>query len=340
MHKKTLMAILGVVLAFALTACSGGAGSSSTPSASGGDAGDSATATAAQLNITFVKGVLGDPFYTTMECGIRDAAAKAGNVTLDVQGPTKWDASVQEPILAAVVAKKPDALIFVPVDSTALQAPLQQAAAGGLKIGLVDETVDDPSFAFTQVSSDNVGGGAKAFQAVKQLVPDGGKVMVLSTMPGVPTVDQRQQGFEDAVKADPNYDYVGVQYDQDDASKAASVVTAMLQKYPDLKAIFATNVYSAEGAATGLKQANKADQVKIVGYDASPDEVKALQEGSVQALIAQQPFVEGQQVLEQAVKAATGQTTTPTIQTSTTIITKDMLGTPAGDAAVYVSSCS
>ena len=83
-----------------------------------------------------------------------------------------------------------------------------------------------------------------------------------------------------------------MQYDNDTASLAAQVTLAALQKNPGIVAIFATNLFSAEGAATGIRQAGKSGKVKIIGFDAEPDEITALQQGTVQALIAQQPYID------------------------------------------------
>ena len=159
---------------------------------------------------------------------------------------------------------------------------------------LVDTTLEDPSIASSAIASDNLGGGKAAFEAIKQLAPQGGKVLVVSVQPGISTTDARAKGFQDAVAADPKYTDLGVQYSQNEPQKAAQIVTAALQKDPDIVGIFAANLFSAEGAATGVRQANKQDQVKIVGFDAGPDQVKALRDGTVQALVAQQPGKIGQ----------------------------------------------
>ena len=337
---KKIAAVAIALIAPALVACQSGGGAASPAAPAGSPAGSApASAPAKQLNITFVQGVIGDNFYITMECGMRDAVAKAGNIKLDVQGPQTWDASLQQPIVTAVVAKKPDALLIAPNDVQAMQAPLKNAADAGIKVGLVDTTVNDPSFAFTQISSDNEGGGKAAFEALKKLLPDGGQVMVIDHTPGISTTDARTKGFEEAVKADSKFEYVGKQYAQNDPAKAAGFVTSMYQKYPNLKGIFATNLFSATGAATGIRQANAVGKIKVVAFDAGPDQVKALQEDTVQALVAQKPFDIGSQAIAQAIKAVNGEATTPTIQTGSTIITKDMLGTPAGDQAVYLSKC-
>ena len=226
-----------------------------------------------------------------MKCGIEAKAEELG-YTVTTQGPQKFDPTLQKPIVDSVTASKPAALLVAPTDVQAMQAPLQQAAAAGIKVVLVDTTVNDPSFAVSQISSDNVGGGKAAFDAIKAAKPSGGKVLVISTDPGVSTVDARVKGFEDAAEADSTFNYLGVQYSHNDPATAANLVSAALQKDPDIIGIFATNLFSAEGSATGVRQAGAKD-VTIVGFDAGPNQIKALEDGTVQALVAQQPATIG-----------------------------------------------
>ena len=277
-------------------------------------------------NIAFIQGVTGDNFYITMQCGIEEQAAKLG-VTVDTQGPTKFDPTLQKPILDSVVASQPDAILIAPTDVAAMQGPLAAAAGAGIKIVLVDTTTEDPSFAVSQVASDNVGGGAAAFDAIKGLVPGGGKVLVISVDPGISTTDARVEGFQKAVAADGTFTDLGVQYSHNDPATAASLVTSALQKDPDIVGIFATNLFAAQGAATGIEQAGKKDAVKIVGFDAGPDQIQALKDGVVQALVAQQPGTIGVDGLNQAVLALNGETATPKIQTGFSIITQDNVET-------------
>lgn len=285
--------------------------------------------------ISFVQGVAGDNFYITMQCGIQDEAKKLG-VTVNTQGATKFDPTLQTPVLDSVVSSKPDAILIAPTDVKAMQAPLAKAAAAGIKIVLVDTTVNDPSFAVSQVSSDNLGGGKAAFTAIKSLNPNGGKVLVISVDPGISTTDARVAGFEAATKADSSFSYLGVQYSHNDPATAAQLVTAALQKDPDIVGIFATNLFAAEGSATGIKQAGKSGKVSIVGFDAGPDQIAALKAGTVQALVAQQPGTIGTDGLDQAVAALDKGTITPKIQTGFSIITKDNVATTT---AAYKAAC-
>jgi ribose transport system substrate-binding protein len=274
-------------------------------------------------DMTLIAGVKGDEFYITMNCGAQEAAEELG-VTLEFQGPDQFDAAQQTPIVDAVAAKSPDAILIAPTDTKALFAPISAAAANS-KIVLVDTTLEDPSMAVSQIASDNVGGGVTAGETLIELIGGKGKVMVVNVKPGISTTDQRGSGFEEAVQQSPDVEYLGREYSQDDPAIAAQIVTSTLAKHPDLKGIFATNLFSAEGAASGLRQAGKLGEVKIVGFDAGPKQVKDLEDGLVQALIAQKPADIGRQGVEQAVAALKGEPTKPEIGTDFEVITKENL---------------
>ncbi len=296
-------------------------------------------ASAAGTKITFIQGVAGDAFYITMGCGVAEAAAKAGAV-VTTQGGAKWDATIQKPVLDSVVASKPDAILIAPNDMTALQKPIEAAIAAGIKVVLVDTTIGDPSAAVSEIASDNYGGGKAAFNAVKQLAPKGGKVLVVSTSPGVSSVDARVNGFADAANKEKKYNYIGVQYSNNEPAVAQRIITAALAKNKDIVAVFATNLFSAQGVAAGIKQAGKAGKVQVVGFDAGSDQVKALKAGTVQALIAQQPATIGSEGIDAAVAAVAGKAPkSKKIQTGFTILTKKNIDTDAGKKAQYRDAC-
>lgn len=315
---------------------SGSSGSSmESSSAATGASGGAPVKAKKNYKLSFIQGVTGDNFYITMQCGIQAEAAKVG-VTVNTQGPAKFDPTLQKPILDSVVQSKPDAILIAPTNVDAMQAPLAAAAKAGIKVILVDTTTSDPSYASSQIASDNLGGGKAAFEAVKQLSPGGGKVLVVSVDPGISTTDARAKGFEDAAKADSKFSDLGVQYSHNDPATAASLVTAALQKDPDIVGIFATNLFAAEGSATGIEQAGKKGKVKVVGFDAGPEQISALKAGTVQALVAQQPGVIGADGVDQAVLALDGGKNTPKIQTGFSIITGANVATTK-DA--YLSKC-
>jgi len=344
MNRNTLItAAAAMIVITPLAACSSSKPetSASASAAANGPAATSITApdkAKKNYNIQFVQGVAGDEFYISMQCGAQAEATKLG-VTVKTQGPQKFDPTLQKPILDSVAAGKPDAVMIAPTDVTAMQKPLEVAAQDGIKVVLVDTTVNDPSFATSAIASDNEGGGKAAFEAIKKLNPNGGKVMIMSVDPGISTTDARAKGFEDAVKADSKFSYLGVQYSHNDPATASNIMSSALQKDPDIVGVFAANLFSAEGTATGVKQAGKGEQVKVVGFDAGPNQIKALKAGTVQALVAQQPGVIGQYGVDAAVASLDGGTITPKVQTGFTVIDQQNVDTAEGQAAAYKSSC-
>ncbi len=298
-----------------------------------------APAANAASDIVFIQGVKGDGFYITMDCGVKAAAKKAG-VKVKTVGPAKFDATLQKPILDSIVAGNPGAILIAPNDVNAMQKPLEKAAKKGIEIVLVDTTVKKPKFAASAISSNNFAGGKEAFNAVKRLVPGGGKVMGIGVRPGISTTDARDSGFKSAVaKSGGLFTFISQEYSENEPSKAAQITTAAIAANPDLKAIFASNLFSAQGAATGIKQAGKVGEIVVIGFDAGPDQVKALKAGTVQALIAQSPYDIGSKAVKQAVKAMAGKKTKKKMTTGFTILTAGNVNTKAGKAAPYPSKC-
>ena len=233
------VAAAGAGVAF-LGACGGGGGGQ------GGGGGES-------YRLTLIVGVTGDEFYTTMECGAQAAAQELG-AELTVQGPEEFSAAEQTPILNAAIQADPDAILIAPTDRAAMVAPIQSAVNQDIAVVLVDTTIEKEEIALAQISSDNVEGGRQAGEALAKEIGEEGKVLVISVKPGISTTDQRQQGFEEAIEAYPNIEYLGTEFCNDDPTQAASITTSTLQSNPDLKGIFGANVFAGQGAGTGVRQ--------------------------------------------------------------------------------------
>jgi len=321
-----LLAVVCSALAMVVAAC----GDDDEEESGGGATGGAKKS----YNMTLIAGVRGDEFYITMNCGAQ-AKAKELGVTLDFQGPQEFDAAQQTPIVNAVAAKKPDAVLVAPTDTKALYAPIKQMADNGTKIVLVDTTLEQPDMAVSQIASDNEAGGAEAATILSELIGGKGKVFVINVKPGISTTDAREKGFVDKAK-ELGLEYVGREYSNDKPETAAAKVKAALQKDSDLKGIFGTNLFSAEGAASGVRESDAKD-VKIVGFDAGPKQVKDLEDGTVQALVAQKPADIGAQGVEQAFNALEGKPTTPKIGTESVSITKDNLA--ENQDSLYKANC-
>ncbi|WP_327582873.1 ABC transporter substrate-binding protein [Nonomuraea sp. NBC_00507] len=339
--QRTPMAWLAVVagLVTTLAAC-GSSASSGTDTAS--NAGASATTTEAgakKVKVTFIEGVAGDPFYETMACGAKEAAAQH-NVDLNVQGAKNWDVSLQIPMVNSVIAARPDALFIAPNDSQALIQPLKQATEAGIKVVLVDTTLSDTSFVASAIASDNVKGGQVAADALAKLIGEKGSVLLVGGQPGVSTAEARQKGFEEGLKKYPNIKYLGNVFTSNGVAKISQLVSAQLAAHPDLAGIFALSTDQSQGANNAVKAAGKAGTIKLVGFDAGPAQVEQLRDDVVQALVAQQPAQIGADGVAQAAAAARGEQVQKQIGTDSTVITKENVDDPEVAKYLYTTTCN
>ena len=212
----------------------------------------------------------------------------------------------QTPIVNAVAAKKPDAVLIAPTDTKALYAPIKQLADGGSKIVLVDTTLDQPDMAVSQISSDNEGGG-------KTAADDAGEA---DRRQGQGLRRQRQAGHLDHRRAReglrggreggrPDVPRPAVQQRRP-GEGAASITSPCWPRTPTSRASSPRTCSPPRAPRPASSEAGKPDQVKIVGFDAGPKQVADLKAGTVQALIAQKPADIGAQGVQQAYAALTG----------------------------------
>jgi ribose transport system substrate-binding protein len=332
---------VAAVIPIALAACSSSSSSSSATTGGSSTSSSSSSPAAAgkNYNLQLVVGTKSDDFYVTMECGAQ-AEAKALGVTLTVNGPADFSPSEQAPILNAVAASKPDALIVAPTDTKALNPELSRISGQGTKIVFVDTTTTNPSIAVSHVTSDNTGGGKLAADSLASQIGGKGTVAIIDVNPGISTTDARIAGFTAEMKAKyPNVTVLAPQYDNDSSATAASQVESDITAHPNLSGVFATNVLSAQGAATGVQHAGASGKVKVATFDAEPQQITALKANQIQLAVAQSPYLEGQDGVMQAVAALSGKAVTANVGTPLVAITQQNVNSPSVQKNIYVSSC-
>jgi ribose transport system substrate-binding protein len=275
-----------------------------------------------------------------MACGAQQAADERG-AELNIQAGERWDAAIQTTLLNAVVQSDPDAILIAPNDRVAMIAPIQAAIDAGIAVFTVDTFIQE-EIAIANIASDNVLGGRMAGEALAELIGGQGKVYVNNVIAGISTTDQRQEGFEEAIAEFPDIEYVGFDYNGDDPTTAASQTAATLQSHPDLAGIFGTNLFSAQGAARAVAEAGLTGTVKIVGFDAGPQQVADLQNEVVDVLIAQHPYDIGYNAVNMAVDyLETGEEPAEkVVTTGYTVVTRDNIDDPEVARYLYVADCS
>ena len=299
-----------------------------------------------KVTIALVPGLTADGFYVTMHHGAQ-AAAKAVGAELVYQGAAEWNVSLQVPVLDAVIARKPDALMIAPTDKVQLIAPLKKAHDAGIAIVCVDTYIGtgvfqtgsgDADFPISYIASDNVLGGRMAARALAKAIGEKGKVYVSNVKPGISTTDQREEGFKDEMKKYSGVQVLETQFNDDDANKAAAQVQAVFGRVPDLAGVFGANLFSAGGTANGVTQAGQAGKIKIAGFDAPETIVPQLKDGTLALTIAQHPAEIGYFGYIAAFAHVTDNPVPAAIGTGFTVMTAANIDDPKVSRFLYKSS--
>ena len=141
-----------------------------------------------------------------------------------------------------------------------------------------------------------------------EMIGEKGKVYINTTNPDVSS--RRRAGATAslrALKEYPDIQVVGVDYNLDNQEKAQAQTAAVLQANPDLKGVFGTNLFSAQGAYRAVVAAGLTGAVKIASWDAGMDQIEALKRGEIDFTLAQKPYEIGQLAVEWGYKYLTAE---------------------------------
>ncbi|MEU5878924.1 substrate-binding domain-containing protein [Spirillospora sp. NPDC047279] len=246
---------------------------------------------------------LNNPFFVQLRQGAEAEADRLG-VDLTV-GDAQNDASQQANQLQNFTTQGMKAIIVNPVDSAAASPAVRAANKAGIPVIAADRGVDDATIA-QLVASNNVAGGRDAARTLAEAMGGKGEIAWIQGQAGTSASRERGQGFAEGLKAYPDIKVVAKQPADFDRTKGLDVMTNLMQSNPGITGVFAENDEMALGAVKALGGRSGA-QVKVVGFDGTPDGIKAVQEGTMTASIAQQPRLLGRIAVQSAVKAANGE---------------------------------
>jgi len=241
------------------------------------------------VTVAFLPGQVGIPFYSSMECGAR-AAAKEFNVKLSWNGPPDWDIALQQPFIDAALQLHPQGVVLAPTDGGALISQVKDLESKGVHVVTVDAPLNEP-VETQSVQSDHFLGGVAAAKAMAEVAGDTGTFLAVGMRPGLPDIDARVKGFVDTFKKEhPNAKLLPIAYPETSSTKAAQQVAAAIQANPDLKGVYVTHSAAATGASAAIMEAGLRGKVKLVSFDADPQQIRDLKDGIYDALIIQQPY--------------------------------------------------
>jgi len=273
-------------------------------------------------------------FWQSIRAGA-ERAGKEDGVTVIWRGPLREDdrdAQVSE--VEGFVSRGVSGIVLAPLDDTALMQPVKEAVQKKIPVLIFDSGLKGSDYV-SFVATDNVKGGQLGGQRLAQSIGGKGKVILLRYAEGHDSTGKREQGFLDAMKANPGIEVVSSnQYGGADVEGAYKKAEALLTTYkkPDgslaIDGIFTPNESVSFALLRVLQDNGWAGKVKFVGFDASPNLIAGLSNGSIDGLVVQDPVHMGYTAVKTMVAHLRGQTVEKWIDTGVHVATKDNMSTP------------
>ena len=288
--KKTLRSVILLVLALsmllALTTCS-----------------TSQKSDKVKIGVTLMD------FSTEFGIGLKDyMTAKAdamGDVELTVVD-AGGDAAKQLQQVETFISQKVDAIIMQPQEQEACSPAIDKAKAAGIPIINCNSlTITEPD---AYVGSNDSESAEIAMTYIAEQLGGKGNVLMMHGHPGQTAEVKRTEGAMDILAQNPDMTLLDEQTADWDRAEAMTLMENWIQAYGDqINAVFCQNDEMALGALNALVQADKKDNVLVVGVDAIDDALQSVKDGKMDATVYQDCKGQAEGAIEAAYKLAKGE---------------------------------
>ena len=269
-------------------------------------------------------------YWQIVLAGARKAGQDLGVNVPELGAQSESDISGQISILENAVAGKPAGVVISPTEFKALGKPVDEAAKKVPIIG-IDSSADSKAFT-SFLTTDNVQGGRIAADGLAEGIKAKygnaeGDVALITSLPGVGSLDQRAKGFKEELAAKyPGLKLVADKVADGQATTGLNIMTDLITANPDLRGVFASNLIMAQGAGQAIAENKKADKIALIGFDSDDKLVGFLKDGTIYALVVQDPYRMGYDGIKTALAVSKGEKVEPFVDTGANLITKANMG--------------
>lgn len=295
-----------------------------------------ATAATEQHTVALVAKSTQTEFWLSVFAGA-EAAATEYNLKLTITGPeTEEDYEAQNRMVADAVAAGAEALVFSAIDYENNASAIDDAARAGVKIVAIDSSVASEMVS-TYIGTDNYAAGRMAAQAALERVEGELTVGIVNYDISSANGQEREHGAVDLLQESGRAEVVAVINTLAEAGQAKEDTEAMLAEHPEINVLLAFNEPTSVGAAEAVSALGLSESVFLVGFDSNVVTVDGLQEGSVDALVVQNPYAMGYLGVESAYKLLAGQgdSLEKTVDTSTQVVDRENIFTMDSQKALF-----
>ena len=286
-------------------------------------AGGQAEADPDEVRIGLAVSTLANPFFVDLADGAEEAADELGVELIVVD--SEDDSSREADNMQDLIQQQVDVLLVNPTDADAIVPSIQQANAQDIPVITLDRSADGGEV-ISHIASDNVAGGEMAAEHLIELLGGEGRVVELQGIPGASAARERGEGFNNVVAGNDAIEVVAQQTANFNRGEGLDVFQNILQATDDIDGVFAHNDEMILGALEAAQSAGVLDDMFLVGFDAIDDAIAAIQDGTLDATVAQQPALIGRLGVEAAVEYLDTGSIDSNIPVELQLVTPDNVG--------------
>jgi erythritol transport system substrate-binding protein len=287
MRRRIIAAAAATLTALTLVGCATDAGSG----------GSSASGEAGGL-IAIITPPLENPFFKAEADAAQAKAEELGYETSVASHDD--DPNKQSELIDAAISNGAKAIVLDNAGADATIGPVQKAEDAGVPVFLVDREINETGIAKAQIVANNAQGAAAVAEEFVAALPDGGKYIELTGKESDTNAGVRSEAFASVISQYPELVSVAKETANWSQDEAFTKIETLLQRDSDIQGIIAGNDTMALGAVAAVEAAGLTGQIKIAGFDGSPDAVEAIKQGKLIATGLQPAVLISEMAVEQA----------------------------------------
>ena len=316
--KRKLSLLLAMVLCMSLTACGG-------KDSGGGNTGADAASGKKTVTIALLPKTLSNPYFVAMQEFAEKTAESLSNDEYKVEivasaPPSEDGVNEQITMFESYLENGVDGVMIVPCGTAEVVDTIKKANEKNIPVICLDTNADEGADVTAFIGTNNYDGGKLAGEWTVSNI--NGQVAMITGTLGNQCHTDRTNGYLDGIKGASNIELVGdVQPCNGDQGTAMGIAENLLTAYPQLQCIYVTSDVGAMGAATAVKTSGR--DVKVIGFDGSPNGAQSILDGGMTATVAQTPGVMAEEGVKALFNLVVNGTPAEDMYTPCTMVTAD-----------------
>ncbi|OZG73615.1 D-ribose ABC transporter substrate-binding protein [Hahella sp. CCB-MM4] len=239
-----------------------------------------------------------NPYWHTEGEVARKTAVKLGYDAIVTAH--KGDTNTESNLVDTAITNQAKAIILDPANADGSVGAVKKAVAAGIPVFLINAEINQEGLAKAQLVSNNAQGAALGAIQWVQEVGGSGNYVELFGAPSDNNAATRSNGYETVLTQYPDLKKVAQEVANWDRTQGYNKMQSMLQANPNITGVISGNDEMALGAIAALKEAGKLNQVKVGGFDGSPDAIDAIRAGEMEYTVLQPVAVFSEDAVRQA----------------------------------------